>query len=51
MGLQRLALPGARPQDEHLNEHLIYGPEVIGWLDRFMKLWSGLEDEAKTVRS
>ncbi len=42
---QRLALPGARPRAEHISGHLRHGPQVRQWLDRFLRLWIGLEEE------
>lgn len=48
-GAFRLVLPNARPLPGHINDHLIYRGEVQRWLDGFLKIWTTLEDRAKTT--
>lgn len=38
----RLVMPGARPGRRHRKDHLIYGPHQRNWLDRFLKIWTGV---------
>jgi GMP synthase (glutamine-hydrolysing) len=35
----RLALKGARERSEHIAGHLVHGPKVHAWLDRFLNRW------------
>ncbi len=36
---QRLAMPGAKPWVNHVNDHLQYGLQVRRWIDEFLTLW------------
>ncbi|MEM8743067.1 MAG: glutamine amidotransferase [Pseudomonadota bacterium] len=35
----RCVMPGARPGQTHMPNHLMYGPGQRAWLDRFMSRW------------
>lgn len=37
--LHKLSAKGARPQSEHLSNHVLHGPRVHSWLDRFLSSW------------
>lgn len=36
---QRLTLKGARERCEHIADHVVHGPKVHAWLDRFLNRW------------
>ncbi len=39
---ERLALPNARPRDEHFEGRALHDGKTQQWLDRFLDLWTGL---------
>lgn len=36
----RLLMRGARPRREQMDHHLVHGPVVLDWLDRFLTRWA-----------
>ncbi|MBL8590228.1 MAG: glutamine amidotransferase [Methylobacteriaceae bacterium] len=40
---QRLELPGARPQHEHLDGWRLHDAAVARWIDGFLRRWAGLD--------
>jgi GMP synthase (glutamine-hydrolysing) len=47
---QRLALPGAKPRLQQLDDHLEHGPKVRRWLVDFLAHWTGLLEPNRTSR-
>jgi len=45
---QRLALPGAKPRLQQLDDHLEHGPDVRRWLADFLTHWTGLLEPNRT---
>jgi GMP synthase (glutamine-hydrolysing) len=39
----RLDMKGARERQEHIDGHMIHGPKVQSWLDRFLGRWAQAE--------
>lgn len=47
---QRLALPGAKPRLQQIDDHIEHGPEVRRWLADFLAHWSGLMTPGRVAR-
>lgn len=51
-GHERLALPNARPREEHFDGRMMHDIKTQRWLNQFLDYWTGLmeqADKAKTV--
>jgi GMP synthase (glutamine-hydrolysing) len=45
-GVERLALPGARPRADHFEGRMLYDGNVRAWLEAFLDLWTNLTDRS-----